>query len=248
MTAKNENGLLLSAKRFAALLKSTGARQTVAAGVSVLEDRYLHAFDRAFNVHTGGVIELTTTSVDPSKLANANVYAPVNAWALRKLLRKLALPKSYRFADLGCGLGRPVILAADYGFSKVTGVDFAPELCAKARENVAASRLTPQQKSAIEIVRGDVIDYLADTGDDVYFMFRPFSLDFFRVVVAKIAERAARQSRPVTVIYSERINLPESFNKVFTENSNYRSALSFVSLGQTFDVYQCGPTSAANLP
>ncbi|MGA8036153.1 MAG: class I SAM-dependent methyltransferase [Candidatus Acidiferrales bacterium] len=237
--------LALSAKRFASVLKNMGVQQTVSACVSILEDRYLHTFDRAYHVQTGGVIELTTTSVDRSKLKYANVYAPVNAWALRKLLRKLALPESYRFADLGCGLGRPVILAAEYGFSKVTGVDFAPELCAKARENVVASKLNVEQKNTIEIVQGDVMDYCAQTDDDVFFMFRPFSWEFLQHVVAKIAERAVNQSRRVTVIYSERLNLPESFNEAFTQNSLYRPSFSFRSLGQKFDVHQCGPATGS---
>jgi SAM-dependent methyltransferase len=239
---KFDTHLSLSAKRFAGLLRNSGVRQTIAAGVSVVEDRYLRSFDRIFNVQTNGVIELATTSVDPEKLADANVYAPVNAWGLRKLLRKLQLPKSDRFADLGCGLGRPVILAADYGFSKVTGVDFAPELCTKARDNVARSRLTAAQKETIEIIQADVINYLDQADDDVFFMFRPFSLNLFRSVVSKLADYAEQRSRWITVIYSERINLPESFNYVLADSPRYRCLLRFRSLGQTFEVHQCGPS------
>jgi SAM-dependent methyltransferase len=238
---KIDTRLSLSARRLTSLLRNSGVRQTIAAGVSVVEDRYLHSFDRIFNVQTNGVIELATTSVDPEKLADANVYAPVNAWGLRKLLRRLQLPKWSRFADLGCGLGRPIILAADYGFSKVTGIDFAPELCAKARENVATSRLTAGQKETIEIIQADVINYLDRADDDVFFMFRPFSLNLFRSVVSKLTNYAEQRSRCITVIYSERINLPESFNYVLAENPRYRGVLSFRSLGQTFEVHRCRP-------
>jgi SAM-dependent methyltransferase len=233
-----------SARRFSRVLKGAGIGQTLSACISVVEDRYLNSFDRIYRVKTGGVITLESMSVAPSQLANANVYAPVNAWALRKLLRRLGLPQEYRFADLGCGLGRPVILAAEYGFAKVTGVDFAPELCAKARENVARSRLNPEHKAVIEIVQADVLDYCEQSADDVFFMFRPFHWEFFQMVVSRLTDRAAKQGKGLTIIYSERINLPESFAKAFSDKSIFRNLGDYSNLGQQFFLYECRPQDA----
>jgi SAM-dependent methyltransferase len=213
----------------------------LSACISVLEDRYLKCFDRIYGVKTNGYISLASMSVAPSKLANANCYAPVNAWALRKLLKKIALPKTYHFADLGCGLGRPGILAAEYGFAKVTGVEFTPELCAKARENIARCRLSACRIVPITIVQGDVLDYCEQTDDDVFFMFRPFSWDFQQIIASKLADRASVLDKCLTIIYSERMNLPESFAKAFSGDSRFRSTGEFTTLGQRFCIYQCGP-------
>ena len=106
------------------------------------------------------MIELTTTLSYCSKLSMRCLRSSERLGS-SKPLRKLALPESI-VRRSGCGLGRPG-LAAEYGFSKVTGVDFAPELCAKARENVVASKLNVEQKNTIEIVQGDVMDYGAQT-------------------------------------------------------------------------------------
>src|SRR5213592_1843724 len=123
-----------------------------------------------YGVRTSGYVSLASTSVDRAKLRHATSYGPVNAWAFRRLLRNLSLPRTLHFADLGCGLGRACILAAEYGFEKVTGVELAPELCAVARENMSCCRLPESSRSRIKIVEGDVLDYCAATDDDVFFV------------------------------------------------------------------------------
>src|SRR6266849_10272478 len=103
-------------KRLLHHLRDFGAVKTLSLCLSVIEDQYFRCFDRRQRVRTSGHISLSDTSFDRSKLRHATSYGPVNAWAFRRLLRKLNLPKSLHFVDLGCGLGRACILAAEYGF------------------------------------------------------------------------------------------------------------------------------------
>lgn len=228
-------------RRLFGLLSGVGLINTLAVCVSVIEDRYLKCFDRKYGVRTSGYISLTTTSFDPAKLHNATRYGPVNAWAFRWILNELSLPKSLRFADLGCGLGRPCILAAEYGFSKVTGVELASDLCAVARENMSIWQPSASpQRTAVSIVQGDVLDYCGQTDDDVFFMFRPFEWEFFCTVLRKLADRASVEARCFTVIYSERMMLPRSYVSAFSNDPRFRKVFEGSKLGQSFFVYECG--------
>jgi hypothetical protein len=47
----------------------------------------------------------TKIQLRPPKAKQPTQYAPVNAWALHRLFKKLNLPKDLRFIDLWCGLG-----------------------------------------------------------------------------------------------------------------------------------------------
>src|ERR1017187_4048698 len=91
-----------------------------------MDDKYLRSFDRRFGVKTSGFLYLSETGFDSSRLPDATQYAPVSGWGFRKFLRRSGIPKNLRFVDLGCGLGRACLLAAEYGFAKVTGVELAP--------------------------------------------------------------------------------------------------------------------------
>jgi len=229
-------------KRLVKLLRHVGFMGTLSVCVSIIEDFYLKTFDRKYGVRTSGIISLRTTSVDPSKLRHATGYRAVNAWAFRRLLNGLGLPKTFHFADLGCGLGRACILAAEYGFAKVTGIEFAPELYEMARENVSAyqARGSPVKVPLLRIVQGDALDYCNEADEEVFFMYRPFSGKLLRSVLAKLVGRATQLNKALTIIYSERMLLPESDDLIFSEYQAFRKLGEWSWLGQMFYVYQCG--------
>jgi SAM-dependent methyltransferase len=235
-----------SFQRLSRILKGTGIRHTLSACLSVVEDHWLKCFDRIYGVQTSGYISLANTSVDPSRLPHANRYGPVNAWAFRKLLRNLDLPRTSHFVDLGCGLGRACILAAQYGFAKVTGVELAPELCDIARDNISRCRSAASRAIPINIIQADASDYCEHTDGDVFFMYRPFSWEFLQIVLSKLADRAAERTKSLTIIYSERLNLPESFAKAFSQNPLFHRMRQFRALGQQFYVYRCGLQSISD--
>jgi len=228
-------------KRLVQLFRRFGIAKALSVCLGTLDDRHVKSFDRKYRVRTSGHLELSKTSFDCSKLRHATSYGAVNAWAFRKLLKELSLPKRLHLADLGCGLGRACILAAEYGFEKVTGVELAQELCVMARENMSRCRLAPSIISSISIVQADVLDYCEHTEDDIFFIYRAFSLEFFRTVRRKLAERAAYQNKSVMLIYTERLSWPPSHEvRELSDDHAFRKTYETNMFGQAFYVHQCG--------
>jgi SAM-dependent methyltransferase len=228
-------------QRAGQLLRGHGIMKTIAVVVALIDDQYLKLFDRKYNIATSGHVELSDTSFDPSKLSRATAYGPVNGWAFRWLLRELNLPRTLHFVDLGSGLGRPCIIAAEYGFERVTGVELALDLHTAARENVDKSNLPPANKESINLIHGDVLEYCDHTDDDVFFIFRAFSLDFYDLVRSKLAKRAAHRKETLTIIYTERLGEvqgPEIAQ--FRSDPRMREVMRKDSWGQNFFVYKCG--------
>jgi SAM-dependent methyltransferase len=203
-----------------------------------VDDRLLRRFDRTYGIETTGFIDLDQTSFDRSRLREATNYGPVNGWGFRRLLRELNLPKSLIFADLGSGLGRACIVAAEYGFAHVTGVELVGEFCAAARENVARCRPPAGTLAPTVIVQMDVLEYCAQSVDDVFFMYRPFSEDFLRKILTTLVERARTLKKPIVVIYAERVSKPENFSTLITQNAAFQGVCKLESWGQEFWVYR----------
>jgi len=235
-----DHGPLTAGKRLLHLVRRAGLRQTMTILLSAFDDKYLKGFDRRYRIKTSGFIRLQNTSFEPTRLRDATQYGPVNGWALRRLLRDLNLPRHFHFVDFGCGLGRACILAAEYGFERVTGVELAAELCVGARENIAQCRPPAGKLSPITILQMDVLDYCERSKDDVVFMFRPFSGDFFRVVLDKLVARARDRKQPFTVIYSERMMVPGSFVPMLAADPAFRKVHEAGIWGQAFYVFECG--------
>jgi SAM-dependent methyltransferase len=235
-----DRSLFSAIQRFFYLVRTAGLFRTITILTSAIDDKYLKCFDRRYNIRTSGFIRLHHTSFDRARLADATQYGPVNGWGFRRCLRELNLPKKLHFVDFGCGLGRACILAAEYGFEKVTGVELAAELCVGARENVTLCTPPAGKLSPIEILQMDVLDYCERTDDDVFFMFRPFSGDFLNIVIQKIARQAKANNKQVILIYSERMALPGSFAPALANNPVLRKVRELMIWGQAFYIFECG--------
>jgi SAM-dependent methyltransferase len=227
-----------ASKRLLLLWKHYGLIQAATVSMAMIDDQHVRIFDRRYGVRTSGHVELRDTGFDANKLAKATAYGPVNAWGFQKLLEKMQFPKTSTFVDLGCGLGRACLIAAEYGFSRVTGVELAPELCVVARENVQTCRVPEVRTVPIEIIEGDVFDYCKTSQDDIYFMFRAFSLEFLQEVVTLLTNRSDRKN-PFTIIYTERLGWPQSecVNSL-NANAKLEKLYEGSSFGQAFFVYR----------
>jgi SAM-dependent methyltransferase len=141
-------------------------------------DRILNPFDREHGTETGGRTCLKRLGVLHPGVPYGVRYQPIDPGLFRRALRALqaeVLPGEYAFVDLGCGKGRALILAAEFGFREVVGIDLAPPLVDCARQNLARAavrnaRAACQSADAFQFPAGDLVVYL----------FNPFLGPVFR--------------------------------------------------------------------
>jgi len=150
-------------------------------------------FDRDYGVTTHAVLFLT--DLDPDAAGDAGAHAthyeavPVADFrALLSLVPKDAIP-SATFVDVGAGMGRAMILAAEYPFKQVVGIEVSPALYEIARENLAAARARGLRCHDTRLVRDDARIAHYPPGDLVVFLFNPFDADALRTTLASIEGR-----------------------------------------------------------
>ncbi len=195
--------LLRKAQR---LVGTHGLLNAAAVVMSVVEDSYLRLFDRWYQVKTSGYIALNATTLSVDQQVRGHRYRPVNAWGFRAFLRGLRLEPGLAFVDLGAGLGRACLLAAQTGrFSRVRGVELVPEFCEAARQNALTFRSRGFTGQGIEIIESDALIYSRSCDDNVVFMFNPFPVSVLRSVAEELVRNANQSGRALCVIYSERI-------------------------------------------
>jgi SAM-dependent methyltransferase len=90
----------------------------------------------------------------------------------------------FTFVDLGCGKGRALLLAEEYEFKKIVGVDFAKRLVKIASRNAAIV-----ESHRITVVHCDVRDFDFPPGPLVVFLYNPFSERITRGVVQRLNSR-----------------------------------------------------------
>jgi cyclopropane fatty-acyl-phospholipid synthase-like methyltransferase len=92
------------------------------------------AFDLRYGTDTIRCTEMNTLAFQSENKKLATLYQASEPQPLRSIMRKLDLPKDSSFVDLGSGKGRVLLIAAQFGFQRVIGVEFSRELCEIARE------------------------------------------------------------------------------------------------------------------
>jgi SAM-dependent methyltransferase len=139
-------------------------------------------FDRKYGTDTGGLVPLWKVSV---RSTNSRFGTPYRATAEDELIDAVHLLGEelgdFAFIDLGCGKARMLLVAARLGFAQVIGVEFADELVAIARTNLAKMEI---RNAAI--IFGDVVDYEFPGSNLVIYLYNPFSIEIMRKVVAKL--------------------------------------------------------------
>jgi len=144
-----------------------------------------HPFDLLHGTDTAGTVALRDLSIDSPNVRFGQACQSTHPEALLDTLRFIGDDFSnYTFIDLGCGKGRMVLMASQFGFRQAIGVEFAPELVEIARTNILKMGLC----NAF-IICGDAADFTFPVGDLVVFLYNPFLTEVMRTVIANLGRQ-----------------------------------------------------------
>lgn len=107
----------------------------------------------------------------------------------------------FTFVDIGAGMGRAVLLAGEYPFRKVTGVELHPTLARIARRNATVWRATGKIRAPIRIVCRDAVEFRFPAGPCVAFLFNPFAGTVLRRLLTGLANDFAARPGELDILY-----------------------------------------------
>ena len=128
-------------------------------------------------------------------------YQPIPYAALEAALTRVGCGTNDVFVDLGCGMGRAVIVAGLGAFRRVIGVEISPELCTLARRNIDRARRHLGVRE-VDIMEADAREYGLPDDATVLLLFNPFDEPILRRVLANVHASLERAARQVTIIYA----------------------------------------------
>jgi len=163
-------------------------------------------FDRERGVETDGDLEgwtyLSDLEIPSSNWIHGNNYAPIEPGRFQAILASLALKfEDFVFVDFGSGKGRALLLAAEFPFRKIVGVEFSPELHAAAKTNLAADRGFRRRCDSVEPVCMDFLEFSLPPTPSVLFFFNPCDEVVLAKMVRKIAQSIEASPRELYVVY-----------------------------------------------
>ncbi len=147
-------------------------------------------------------IELKDLTVIKGDKRKASRYEGVSFYMLEQLFsafRKISGQTS--IIDLGSGKGRVMMTATHFGFTDITGIEFAKELCEQAVANMKEKeKKFPNIKW--KVLNENVEDYNIGSIDSVFFMFNPFNEIVLKKFLKKLDASCDQFPRTTYFLYA----------------------------------------------
>ncbi|MFP5204995.1 MAG: class I SAM-dependent methyltransferase [Acidobacteriota bacterium] len=176
-------------------------------GLTVRDGLIRHPFDLEYGVRTSGLVAGRNLKIGARNDRHATAYYAVAPSVLRAILarwrrcRPLAPLDAYTFIDLGAGMGRAMLLAAEFSFRAVIGVESHPALARIGRRNMARWRAAGHALAPLRMLCRDAVEYKLPPGPCVVFLFNPFGAPVLRRILSGWSRALAGSDRQLDVLY-----------------------------------------------
>jgi SAM-dependent methyltransferase len=176
------------------------------AAKSLRPDGQVSEFDREYGVDTDGRFEgwtyLSDLNIPGSNWIDGNDYAAIEPLRFKHVLAGFDIAfEDYTFVDFGSGKGRALLLASEFPFRRILGLEFSPELHGTAEENIGRYTSTTQRCRNIQSLNVDFADYALPAEASVLFFFHPRRTRVLSEVVAGIGRSLLSHPRALYIAY-----------------------------------------------
>ncbi len=170
----------------------------------------IHPFDRAHGTDTSGLIPgLAIAAGTDARLSDLTAYygiAPSILQSILDLWLQRTNPHPIErtvFLDVGAGKGRAVLLASEYPFLRVEGIELNAGLAAIAEANAARWRKDARANSLspITVHHADATSHPLPPEAILAFLFHPFELPVLRRFLRHVEASLTLHPRPFDLIY-----------------------------------------------
>lgn len=149
------------------------------------------------------------------ELLSGGQYQPSEPALFHDILRSIPGPlDGFTFIDLGSGKGRALLMASDYPFRRIVGVEILSELHTIAERNINRYHCDRQQCFALESHALDAREFVFPAEPTLLYLFNPFPAAVLKTVLAGLHTSVLASPRPVFLLYHNLVH-----DEVFREQT-----------------------------
>jgi len=159
-------------------------------------------FDKDYGVDTAGTIPGKKLDTDSTNVQNATAYQAIFPIPFGEVMNQLPADfEQSTFIDYGSGKGRALLLASEYPFRKITGIEFSPSLHEVAESNFRNYRSATQKCKSIESLCMDAVEYVPPPEPAIFFFYNPFDGQIMADVASKIDKSLREFPRKAFIVH-----------------------------------------------
>ena len=167
----------------------------------------VHPFDLAHGVETSGLIPASALQTGHPHDRHVTAYYGVAPSILRSLIdrwldtRPTHSIEHVTFVDIGAGKGRALLVASQYPFAAVTGIELSPTLAELARRNLAHWVATQPHLAPPTLIEQDAADFQFPATPCLLCLFHPFEAPVLRKLLRRIEAQFGNRPGTLDLLY-----------------------------------------------
>jgi len=174
-------------------------------------------FDWIHGVDTSGVALPT--------IAGGQGYKGSLPHLVRKVLKTIQLTyEDYTLVDLGSGKGRTLLIASEFPFRRIIGIEADPALNAIAEHNFTRYRTRRQKCRDLISLCGDVREFVFPAEPLLVYLFNPFTEPIISQVLENIRASLRERPRPLLMVYLRPLFAGPMDRSNFLKSISYRKS------------------------
>ena len=166
-----------------------------------------HPFDLEFGVRTSGLVAGRNLAAGHRHDLHITAYYAVAPSVFRNMIvrwrrcRPPAPIDEYTLIDVGAGMGRAALLASEYPFRAVVGIEIHTALARIGRRNMALWRSAGRARAPMRMFCRDASEFPLPPGPCVAFLFNPFGAPVLRRLLRAWGDRLAANAGQMDILY-----------------------------------------------
>lgn len=134
-----------------------------------------------------------------------SLYQPTEPAQFREMIETLQQRgldfSEFTFIDLGSGKGRTLLMASEYPFRRIVGVELLPSLHQIAQENLSRYKSDSQRCFTVDSVCADATSFLLPKEPLILYLFNPFLQSGVQRTIENLKSSLQQHPRPAYVLY-----------------------------------------------
>ena len=156
-------------------------------------------FDLKYQLDTQTPVQLANLETAAPSAKFAHRYQGTPIAILHRIIRRLKLDRQrFTFIDLGSGKGRVLLIAAQYPFKSVIGVEFSKTLHDIALSNIGKFIGAGATHTNVDSINCDAGEFdFSEIGDKIVFCYNPFGADLMLRVLDNLDAPARKPGETI---------------------------------------------------
>jgi SAM-dependent methyltransferase len=172
-------------------------------------------YDKRYSTDTARRIDHKELEMSDSEAqTHATIYRTASARFISYLISQLGIDYTeYEFVDIGCGKGRVLLVASNFPFRSICGIELSQPAFEIAQKNLRIYQCADQKCFNIRICNVDARYFEPSIANTVYYFFEPFDTVILVDVLTKISSKLRGQGKKIYVlcIWSDLTNVVKVF-------------------------------------